>query len=129
MKPNGPFRGMMFAWLITTVIVALLFCAFKMATANADPDTHYPIEAVAHDVCARLYEAPTVANFNNVVQSLWDAGNTTEQENAVMAYAMNTACPGLRQLAEAALNDALLHPSLAPPVTAPLAGNIGGRLY
>lgn len=99
------FRGIMFSWLFSATIVAALYCVFALATAKADPGDSAPIEAVAHQVCTDLYDSPSVATFDSIVNGLFAAGNTDTQEHKVMAYAMQVACPEFMPIAKQWVKD------------------------
>lgn len=94
--------------------VTLIALAVQPATAKAEPDT---VSDVAQHVCQILRAAPTVTTFNSIVQALFDVGNTLEQENEVMAYAMQIACPEQQSLARSAVDQATMC-NCGPLVTA-----------
>lgn len=95
---------------MNTKVVALLvfFGALLAATfiytpvAQAEPST---VAGVAGHVCSEISINPTPDTVSRIVVELFAAGNTEEQENQVMWYAMNKICPQYKPLAiQAALN-------------------------
>jgi hypothetical protein len=71
--------------------------------AHADPGDDVSIPQVALHVCEQIEENPTVQTVLSVVGQLYAVGNTRQQEEDVMYYAMHQTCPQYAPLAEAAV--------------------------
>lgn len=133
---NNAFRGAVWAWffsaLIVSAMVGALFCVSKLATAGAVPGEKMDVDQVATHVCADLRENPSVSNLLDIVQALYEAGNTEEQENNVMYRAMNVICPEYRPIALAAVEISSsckcgpLYEQYTKP--AKITGGLGGKL-
>lgn len=99
------FKGLLWAlafsaifWIAAGIIAAGL--------AKADPATK-PMTVVAEHICTELDANPTVAQLNMIVDALFAAGNTTQQENDVMFWAMHVTCPEYKYLAVEAARQAI----------------------
>lgn len=81
------------------LVVAMTLTIGQLFIWRADAEPTRPITAIAGHVCAELDANPTVATLNAIIDALFDAGNTIEQENEIMRQAMQEVCPEYKPLA------------------------------
>lgn len=82
-----------FGWLLAAAVT-------ETPVAHADTVAH-----TARWVCNQIALNPTPKTVEDIVIQLYAAGNTQDQEQQVMYYAMNITCPEYQPLAiQAALN-------------------------
>lgn len=90
------------------VLAAMLFCATMFQAPQAKADT---LREVAIHVCEELAHEPTVDRLQNIVISLFAAGNTLKQENEIMAAAIQVLCPEYKYLTDALEKEILRRPA------------------
>jgi hypothetical protein len=93
MKRTAMF--VIFGWMLAAAFT-------KTPVAQADVA---PVPTIARHVCNEIALNPTPQQVENVVLELYAVGNTQQQEQDIMAYAMNVTCPEYKPLAiQAVLN-------------------------